>query len=269
MEGFALPEYVVPRTGYDPSTPGGTIPKASNEVGSLFAKPKKAVSGPGPQHYHQDFLTKPFGGKLSSKFSKLDRNWVQDPGKSPAVGQYESFSDLTSPRTRGGKMPKSDRGCLFYDQAVSDSKWKPAPGKYNANKVEKHLTSPTFHEPTGTPRVAKKANQLGPGYYSPNWEPMEKRPPSFSGSKEEWRSAKAPKDKTPAPGHNGIPESKLEDRSGRQKHCRKLLGDIVVTPRKPRAPATPRMGGTPRTVGTPRKATPATPLPTPSMGQTF
>jgi len=39
------------------------------------------------------------------------------------------------------------------------------------------------------------------------------------------------KDKTPGPGHQGIPDSKVEDRLGRYKHGIRLLSDHIVTPR--------------------------------------
>jgi len=235
--GFAMDAYVVPRFGLGETTRGGTMPKASNEVGSLFNKGKLNAKGtPGPETYHKDMMNRNFGGKkvAGGPFSKLSRDGAAPKKPSPAVGQYDSWSVSTTPRTRGGTMPKTPRGCLFYDQAVTESKWKPAPGKYDPKRSEKHVDCPAFTVEQGQSRVPSKANPLGPGYYSPNFTPVEKAALSYSGTKEEFRNVldkNQAKDKGPGPGVNGIPDPKGLDRAGRQKHCRKLLGDRIITPR--------------------------------------
>ncbi|CAE7167733.1 KIF13B [Symbiodinium necroappetens] len=130
--------YLVPKVGFQPIVPGGTIPKAPNEAGSLFTEVKKNAKYPGPDHYKKE--GKPFGQKAKlGMFSRINRD-EKDPKKNwPSVGQYQSTSDVTTPRTRGGIMAKSTRGCLIYDQAVTEGKWKPAPGKYDPQKPEKHV----------------------------------------------------------------------------------------------------------------------------------
>eukprot|EP00931_Biecheleriopsis_adriatica_P068443 TRINITY_DN42397_c0_g1_i1.p1 TRINITY_DN42397_c0_g1~~TRINITY_DN42397_c0_g1_i1.p1 ORF type:complete len:245 (-),score=45.71 TRINITY_DN42397_c0_g1_i1:86-820(-) len=238
MDGFALAEYVVPRCGQQQTVPFGTVPKASNEAGSMFNEGKRKAKEPGPEKYHQDILQKGFGSQKAKygTFSKLAREGIAPNSKkpSPSVGTYESFSHLTSPRLRGGIMAKSPRGCLFYDQAVSESRWKPSPGKYDGKKPEKHLDCPTFYTEIGQSRVPKKAGGLGPGYYTPNYLSTEKKLPAYSSPKEEGGSftdTQKGKDKVPGPGSNGVPDPKGLDRSGRQKHCRRILGDKIVTPR--------------------------------------
>jgi len=239
MEGFALAEYVVPRTGYEASVKFGTIPKAPNEAGSLFAEGKRNAKLPGPDTYHKDFLNRTWGDKApGGGFSKLVRQGITDKSRknSPAVGTYDCNTLQCSPRVRGGIMSKSARGCLFYDQAVSDAKWKPAPGKYNPKHQEPHLICPAWTSDSGASRMPKKAGLLGPGHYTPGYNQTEKTPIVYSGSKEESGSfleQKANKDKTPAPGSNGIPDPKTLDRSGKQAHCRRLLADREVIPRQP------------------------------------
>ncbi|CAE6970012.1 unnamed protein product [Symbiodinium sp. CCMP2592] len=117
MDGFALEAYLVPKCGFQPIVPGGTIPKAPNEAGSLFTEVKKNAKYPGPDHYKKE--GKPFGQKAKlGMFSRINRD-EKDPKKNwPSVGQYQSTSDVTTPRTRGGIMAKSTRGCLIYDQAL-------------------------------------------------------------------------------------------------------------------------------------------------------
>mmetsp|Transcript_59922 Transcript_59922/g.106593 ORF Transcript_59922/g.106593 Transcript_59922/m.106593 type:complete len:241 (+) Transcript_59922:82-804(+) len=231
--GFAMDAYVVPKNGLDPTTVGGTMAKASNEVGSVFSKAKK--TSPGPDTYHKDILTRKTDKKApGGPFSKLSRDGVKHKVVAPAVGQYQSHSALSTPRTRGGIMPKTPRGCLFYDQAVTESKWKPAPGKYEPKPPEKHTECPMMTVETSASRMPKKPNALGPGYYSLNYQHTEKKPLAYSGTKEENRNyldKKLSKDKTPGPGVNGIPDPKVHDRDGRRKHCAKLLADKIITPR--------------------------------------
>mmetsp|Transcript_22607 Transcript_22607/g.42602 ORF Transcript_22607/g.42602 Transcript_22607/m.42602 type:complete len:244 (+) Transcript_22607:98-829(+) len=234
MDGFALEAYLVPKCGFQPIIPGGTVPKAPNEAGSLFTEVKKNAKYPGPDHYKKE--GKPFGQKAPlGMFSRISRD-DKDPKKGwPAVGQYESISGMCTPRTRGGIMPKSARGCLIYDQAVTEGKWKPAPGKYNPLKPEKHVDclqmTPENKEMAKSEK--KKVTPLGPGYYSPNYMPMEKRMPAYAVPKQDARGSFLSKDKekTPAPGSNSNMEPKSLDNTGRRKHCARLLADRKVSPR--------------------------------------
>jgi len=237
--GFALDAYHVPKCGADGPVPGGTMPKASNEAGSLFTEVKKNAKYPGPDYYKKE--GKPFGQKAPlGQFSRIARDDPNSKKNWPAVGQYETITPVCTPRTRGGIMNKSTRGCLIYDQAVMEGKWKPAPGKYDPQKPEKHVDclaiAPENKELSQ--KNNKKGVQLGPGYYSPNFDVMEKRQPAFPVPKQDARGAFISKDKEkiPAPGSNSTMEPKSLDNSGRRKHCRVLLGDRIVTPRvKPAA----------------------------------
>eukprot|EP00435_Cladocopium_sp_Y103_P057583 s689_g19.t2 len=114
--GFALDAYCVPKCGKDGPVPGGTMPKASNEAGSLFTEVKKNAKYPGPDYYKKE--GKPFGQKAPlGQFSRIARDDPNAKKNWPAVGQYETITPLCTPRTRGGIMAKSTRGCLIYDQA--------------------------------------------------------------------------------------------------------------------------------------------------------
>jgi len=233
MDGFALEAYLVPKVGFQPIVPGGTIPKAPNEAGSLFTEVKKNAKYPGPDHYKKE--GKPFGQKAKlGMFSRINRD-EKDPKKNwPSVGQYQSTSDVTTPRTRGGIMAKSTRGCLIYDQAVTEGKWKPAPGKYDPQKPEKHVDCLQMTpENKEQGKSSKKGTPLGPGYYSPNFDVMEKRMPAYAVPKQDARGPSTGKDKekTPAPGSNSNVEPKTLDNIGRRKHCRRLLADRIVSPR--------------------------------------
>eukprot|EP00933_Yihiella_yeosuensis_P026002 TRINITY_DN2018_c0_g1_i1.p1 TRINITY_DN2018_c0_g1~~TRINITY_DN2018_c0_g1_i1.p1 ORF type:complete len:241 (-),score=40.98 TRINITY_DN2018_c0_g1_i1:292-1014(-) len=232
MEGFAMEGYVVPR-GVDNTVKYGTMSKAPNEAGSLFNEVKRHAKNPGPDRYHKE--QKPFGSKAAlGNFSKIDRKLGPPPSKGPAVGQYDTNVPQLTPRVRGGPMPKTNRGCIFYDQAKAQGAWKPAPGKYDPKHPEKHLNIPHMTTEVGQSRSPRKPPPLGPGHYSPDHAPTEKRSVYFTGSKDPARSyldKKTKTDKTPAPGHVGIPEAKNYDRSGCQKHCRVILADKIITPR--------------------------------------
>merc|ERR550525_2363791 len=103
--------------------------------------------------------------------------------KTPAVGAYETTSQQTTPRVLGGTMAKRERGCHLFDNAVSQAKSKPAPGKYDGMKQETRITSPTFSTPRSLSRNPKGPHQVGPGYYNINMDPVERRQPSYSASK--------------------------------------------------------------------------------------
>eukprot|EP00434_Breviolum_minutum_P007161 symbB.v1.2.006319.t1/scaffold354.1/size221495/14 len=115
--GFALDAYHVPKCGADGPVPGGTMPKASNEAGSLFTEVKKNAKYPGPDYYKKE--GKPFGQKAPlGQFSRIARDDPNSKKNWPAVGQYETITPVCTPRTRGGIMNKSTRGCLIYDQEL-------------------------------------------------------------------------------------------------------------------------------------------------------
>jgi hypothetical protein len=234
--GFALDEYVTPRCGEGVFIPGGTMPKGANETGSCFADVKKLTQGPGPEYYYKDHLNKSFSSRAKGGgFSKLSRDWGKHSGKTPAVGQYETECQLTKKRTAGGTMSKRDRGCQFLDMAISHSSWVPSAGKYDAIPPERRVLCRSFDSSKTDSRNPTKASQVGPGYYNINRQQTEKASISYSGSKEPMKSYferhAAQRAKIPAPGHNGIPESKVEDRGGRKNHVGKLLSDRPIIPR--------------------------------------
>jgi len=239
--GFALAEYVVPKAGHMKGITGGTMTKANAEVGSMLSEVKRISKNPGPEQYNQNFLNKSFAGQArSGTFSKLKREFVQNV-KNPAVGQYNTICPQCSPRTRGGLLPKTERGCIFYDHAVNESKWKQSPGKYEGNKPQMHKTCPAFQSTSTESRVPKKSHQVGPGYYTVDHKHVEPKVPCFTSSRDVAKSyveeAAKGKDKLPAPGHNGIAEAKNEDRQGKRKHATRILGDRIITPRFQQAEA--------------------------------
>ncbi|CAK9053156.1 unnamed protein product [Durusdinium trenchii] len=193
--GFALDAYHVPKCGAEGPVHGGTMPKASNEAGSLFTEVKKNAKLPGPDYYNKE--GKPFGQKAPlGQFSRIARDDHNSKKNWPAVGQYETITPVCTPRTRGGIMAKSARGCLIYDQAVMEGKWKPAPGKYDPQKPEKHVDCLAIApESKEDKQTKKKGVQLGPGYYSPNFDVMEKRQPAFAVPKQDARANFISKDK--------------------------------------------------------------------------
>lgn len=171
----------------------------------------------------------------SSQFTKLGREAGKPKGTLPAVGQYESDKaiDKTCRRTRGGQLSKMDRKCFFWESAVKND--LPAPTKYDAKQIPGKITSPRFAAPTTESRVPGKPSPMGPGYYNPSHETTETKVPVYSGSKREEKSfldeIVNSKDKTPAPGHVGIPDSKVENRAGKALHSARLLLDRQLAPR--------------------------------------
>jgi len=236
MAGFALPEYVAPKMGLGMSIVGGTMPKSSADTGGMLSDVKKLAKNPGPEHYNQKCNDKVFStAARGGTFSKLAREYPKGTAKSPAVGAYETVNPHVTPRTKGGPMPKTERGCLFFDQASLEGKWKQSPGKYDGKQMEVHQKSPTFKESHTESRNPKKANGVGPGYYALDYRHIEKKVPVYSGSHEATKSyldqhVKG-QDKMPAPGQNGIPEAKNEDRQGRHKHAHMILIDRHASPR--------------------------------------
>jgi hypothetical protein len=240
--GFALMEYVVPKTGNFSTTKFGTMPKAPTASGSLFAQ-VESNKVPGPEHYHKSPAA--FGQKASGgSFSKLARQLgFSAPGKQgppgPSAGQYDVNRSSTAKSSISFSMSKKDRGCAHIDMAVNQAKWKPSPGKYDGVRPEPHMKSPRFETPKSDARKqGGKPVPLGPGYYEPNLAMTEKCTPKTIWSKSNTQSFldmhTKEKNNVPAPGHNGIPESKHEDKKGRQIHVARLLGDRIIDPATPR-----------------------------------
>lgn len=234
--GFALDEYIVPKTSNDVST-SHTVPKAPLVAGSFITEAQRTAYVPAPGEYNKEFLSKSFNANTTGgNFSKLSRGWNADSLKPPPVGSYETTSAQTTPRIRGGQMAKRERGCFFYDDVVDQSKVKQSPGKYEYAKPGARVIGPSFNTPRTQPRNPKGPNPVGPGYYNLNMEPTEPRTPSYSASKEPGKSFidQHTKDKVQIPGpgtHVRAQSSKVEDRAGTRSHAARLLGDRIVTPR--------------------------------------
>lgn len=237
---FALDEYQVPRHGKENGVLGGTMTKADKDKGGLFASVhRQADAAPGPEKYHKDILERSFVDHLKGgKFSNVGRDWRNGKSTVPSVGTYKTdlaFEKIQK-RARGGKISNGDRKCWMTEDA-ENNKDSPAPGKYDPMKKEKHLHSPVFNSPRTESRVPKKQSAMGPGYYNPIHSAYEKRVLVYSGTKEDAKTfidkifSKKEKDKTPAPGHVGIPSSHWEDRAGKALHSARLLLDRHVVPR--------------------------------------
>eukprot|EP00439_Symbiodinium_sp_Y106_P032440 s3094_g3.t2 len=81
-------------------------------------------------------------------------------------------------------------------EAVTEGKWKPAPGKYDPQKPEKHVDCLQMTpENKEQGKSSKKGTPLGPGYYSPNFDVMEKRMPAYAVPKQDARGPSTGKDK--------------------------------------------------------------------------
>jgi hypothetical protein len=240
-----MAEYVVPHHGKEPGVTGGTMPKAGKEKGGLFAEVNRlAGSVPGPEKYHKDILEQNFVGRMKGgKFSGMGRDWPKSPRAgtcvAPSVGTYQvdAAVDKIKPRAPGGQISKNDRKCFFAQQAARNT--LPPPGKYDPKTFSPHIDTPVFASPRTESRSPKKQSPMGPGYYNPEHTIVEKKVLSYSGSKESSKSfldkLMSSKDKTPPPGHVGIPTSRWEDTSGRAMHACRLLLDRPVVPRPGRA----------------------------------
>lgn len=239
--GFALCEYVVPKCGEGDTLQYGTMPKCSKDCGSLFHgwEAKEAMKRPGPDHYNKDILEKNFSRKAKGgQFSKLTRDYggAKNTLRTPAVGQYESSSPLVAQSIRGGSLPKTERSCWHLKLTEKQSKWRPAPGAYNPEQLEKHLRCPSFNQSRTESRNPKRVSPVGPGFYNPNYDPVTESGKFYSASKEASTShvdrILKGKDKTPAPGHNGVLDVKCHDRTGQGLHSARLLHDRHVSPRQ-------------------------------------
>lgn len=237
-DGFALVEYVVPKNS-SPKISMGIMDKAPREKGSLFAQStQKKV--PGPEHYFKDSDKAFSSGAHGGGFSKVPRDFPNSHYVVPAVGKYDVDKGdvLTSPRTKGGKMASSSRGCAHIDRAVNCTRWKPSPGQYDANKSPRKVTVPSFTETTTPSKVPTKPSTIGPGHYDAKMDVTERSVPCYSGPRESSTSFldKITKgaDKLPAPGQFGIPESKHYDIGGRRMHSARILADRIISPRQQR-----------------------------------
>jgi len=221
------------------------MPKAAKDKGGLFADVhRQAEAAPGPEKYQKDVIERSFVNHLKGgKFSNKGRDWEKKvkSGQRPSVPSVGTYStdlafEKTRKRAKGGKISNGDRKCFFAEDA-ENKKDSPAPGKYDPIVKENHLASPLFNSPRTESRSPKKASAMGPGFYNPNHDVYEKRVLVYSGTKEDAKTfidkifAKKDKDKTPAPGHLGIPSSPWEDRAGKALHSARLLLDRHVVPR--------------------------------------
>jgi len=232
---FALDEYQVPRYGKEAGLLGGTMPKAPKDKGGLFHEVQRLAGvGPGPEKYHKDIMEQPFASSSGGNFSKVGR----EPGKPviiPSVGQYavEEALDKTKKRPVGGKINSGDRKSFFT--VMSEKNTIPAPGKYETKPLEEKVHSPVFSSPRTVSRVPKLPSPMGPGYYTPGHEAIEKRVLCYGGSKGDAKSfldkIMNNKNQTPAPGHAGIPYSKSHDKLGQSMHSARLLFDRQIAPR--------------------------------------
>jgi len=252
MIGFGIADdvYIAPRCGLEQHITASSFPKASLESGGLFQNVIKASKVPGPEAYNKDLLKKSFAEKAKlGSFSKLTRGWgISGGSKGAAVGQYDSVCASQVPKVKGGIISKAPRGCYLFDKALKGSQNTQAPGKYNADQPSAHQPGMAYTMAKTESRRPKKATAVGPGYYHINYDPCEKQAVSNTLTKEALKSFLdrmiKGKDKTPGPGHMGIPEPKVQDRQGQSKHTARLLADRQSTPTGPRS-STPRQG-TPR-----------------------
>lgn len=234
VDGFALPEYLVPRTLPKVIVPAlGTIAKASTKIGSIFAEGERAATAPGPGHYSADAKGRKILLGVISKPEKAEKD-RRPKTASASVGQYNIISAMTTPRIRGGTMSKRARGCIFSDKAEREKTWKPSPGLYNAQSVLKHLTCPTFSEKKTSPSQPKKPSPVGPGYYNLNFIHVEEQAPYTSPRVTKPLPTPRPKSQEkPPPGPSiGLPDSKIHDFAGQQRHIYRLLTERQVTPRR-------------------------------------
>lgn len=238
-DGFALGEYVTPRTGHPKSINFGTVAKAGNEVGCMLAESKRKAKNPGPEQYQQ-FINQDFNHQAKGGgFSKLDRGFGTSSDKNPAVGQYEISRDQVEPKLKGGTLPRKAKESAFSAIANKQSSFKQSPGKYDKKHLEPHLAGPQFQKASTESRLPKKPNQLAPGYYQIDHKHVEDRVPSYGGSKETGKTFMQMHikgmDKMPGPGHHDIPDSKVHDRSGKRLHSARIVADRIISPRGPLA----------------------------------
>jgi len=231
-------EYVVPGHGTPRSITGGSMPRAAKDKGGIFEQRKiPTVPTPGPGWYNKEI----FNGSWVSHMTGGSWNRKNSLTKKlkpimPSVGQYDTDPPLGTQhkkRAKGGMISKLDRRSIFGRQSEN----VPDPCKYNPKFTEAHLDSPVMSKPKNVSRVPKIETKMGPGYYKPQFEPIEKKVLVYSGGKEDARSFQDKmnsKNATPGPGYlgkDGIPESTVEDRCGKALHSARLLMDRPCVPR--------------------------------------
>lgn len=235
---MAFVEYIVPKN-CPPKVTMGVMDKAPRDKGGIFSNRQGAGAVPGPQDYFKDPAFRSFGMNApGGRWSRHPRN-VPNAGQSGSaeVGKYdtEASSALTSPRTRGGVISSTPRGCAHIDRVVNASKWKPSPGQYDAELKAGNVYTPRFAEARTISKVPKTVYAIGPGHYNPQMQLVEPTPPSYSAPKDAGVSYLDKHarglDKLPAPGQFGIPETKQEDVVGRQLHSARILADRIISPR--------------------------------------
>lgn len=234
MSGFALEEYTVPKFGSWSKTPGGTMPKDSGEHSSQLGMIKKnAGKVPGPGHFDISHMDQKHWSSKGGHFVKSPKDIGWKLNKTPPVGQYQVAEGERYVRRRmqGGKLPQAPRGCHFWDTAVARSSATPAPGKYEPGMKQK-VPIPSFQKTTSVTRSTKKPPQPGPGQYEVNYHLTEHRIPNYPQDKQAPKTfidrIKADKAKLPAPGHCGIPDSKVVNTKGAMNHANTLLHARVL-----------------------------------------
>merc|ERR1719265_2503574 len=155
--------------------------------------------------------------------------------KVPPVGQYNVAEAMvgTKPRTKNGKLPQAPRGCFFVDTANDRGGKTPAPGKYEPHGQPPHVMVPSFNKITTESRSSKKPQQPGPGQYNINHSQVEDKIPNYPQDKQAPKTfidrIKADKAKLPAPGHCGIPDSKVVNTKGVHTAARRRMGERADT----------------------------------------
>jgi hypothetical protein len=241
--GFALDEYICVRNGPLGSVIGGTMAKAAYAPGGMTDELKRNQDkAPGPGTYFKETGVKLFSAR-GTIFSKLSRDGGKKSKESRlAPGDY----DVKTPRkVKGGLMSRNDRICAFAKMAERTNQWnKNGPGQYDTNIPQRNTPSPTFSSIKSASRAPPKPSPVGPGYYNPDYRHVDRRPPSFSGSKEETKDymMRVNKDRisNPFANYKDMPESKFQDRIGTKKHCKRLLHDRKITPRQRQYEVSPR-----------------------------
>lgn len=175
--GFALTEYVVPKSGLLERVPGGQLPKDPGTHSSRLAQVVKAAGKtPGPGKYD----SKGTLGKRMFLFSKTDKDkYNVKSAPTPAPGKYNMVeTSKFRPRVTGGQIPKGKGHRPIYNTSEG-----PAPGKYDPKLSENHVMAPSMQKRvTESRRDALQRSQSvpGPGRYSPSFELQEIKEANYS-----------------------------------------------------------------------------------------
>jgi len=206
------------------------MPKDAGENSSQLGMIKKlAGKTPGPGHFNISHMDEKEWASKGYRFVKSTKDTDLKVNKNPPVGQYNVAEGMnyTKRRTMGGKLPQAPRGCHFWDTASHRSNLTPAPGKYELGGLKQKNMSPSFNKVKTETRSAKKPPQPGPGQYEVNHTLTEPKVQLYPQDKENKKTfidrVKVQKAKLPAPGHCGIPDSKVVNSKGVQQHATRLL----------------------------------------------